>query len=249
MSQTVLVLGASSGIARALCRDLARRGRPLILTGRNAEELERIAADLRVRFEVPVAVEVFDAIEFSEHPELFARCVGHAGGRLETVILCHGWMTEQRRTEESFEDARRTMDVNLTSAVSLLHLAAEHMTEHGEGVIAAISSVAGDRGRQTNYTYGASKAGLQAYLSGLRNRLYHHGVHVLDIRPGLVATAMTDGLVNPKSPLVATPETVASDILRAIEKRKNVLYTPWFWRMIMAVIRCLPEPVFKRLKL
>jgi short-subunit dehydrogenase len=249
MSQPALILGASSGIARALCGELAKDGTALVVSGRNADEIEAIAADLRVRFDVPVSVEIFDALDFADHPEFFARCVAQAGGRLGTVVLCHGWMTDQETTEQDFAAARRTIDVNLSSAVSLLHLAADHMAGHGEGVIAAISSVAGDRGRLTNYTYGSTKAGLQAFLSGLRNRLYHHGVHVLDIRPGLVATAMTDGLVNPDSPLVATPDTIARDIVRALGKRKNVLYTPWFWRPIMAVIRNLPETVFKRLRL
>ncbi len=116
-------------------------------------------------------------------------------------------------------------------------------------MIAAISSVAGDRGRQSNYIYGAAKAGLTAYLQGLRNRLFFAGVHVLTIKPGFVATAMTDGLVNPNSPLLATPQQVARDIDRALRCRQNVLYTRWFWRPIMLIIRWIPEPVFKRLKL
>jgi short-subunit dehydrogenase len=126
---------------------------------------------------------------------------------------------------------------------------ANYLEERGRGYIAAVSSVAGDRGRQSNYTYGASKAGLSAYLQGLRNRLHPAGVHVLTVKPGFVDTPMTHGLVNPDSPLVASPEQVAADVDLAIRKRKDVIYTRWFWRAVMLVIGSIPERVFKRLKL
>jgi short-subunit dehydrogenase len=140
-----------------------------------------------------------------------------------------------------------TLTVNYNAVVSICEPLAAHLAERGSGWIAVIGSVAGDRGRQSNYLYGSAKAGASAYCQGLRNRLYHRGVHVLTVKPGLVATAMTEGLVNPNSPMVARPEQVAGAIVRAIDRRRNVIYTPWFWRAIMAAIRAVPEAVFKRL--
>ena len=148
-----------------------------------------------------------------------------------------------------FRSSQRTIDVNFTAVVSLLLLAADYLAKRESGFIAAISSVAGDRGRQSNYTYGASKAALSTYLAGLRNRLFHDGVHVLTIKPGFVDTAMTQGLINPRSPLVASPEQVARDIDKAIQRRRNVLYTRWFWGPIMWIIKSLPECLFKRLRM
>jgi short-subunit dehydrogenase len=249
MSERVLILGSTSGIARALCHILAKRGCALILAGRNREELEKDAANLRLRHAAPVEVEPFDALKFEEHPAFFDRCTAHFGGELDGVVLCHGYLPDQTQAQRDGVEARRTIDVNLTSAVSLLNLAANYFEPRRKGYIAAISSVAGDRGRQSNYIYGAAKAGLTAYLQGLRNRLFHAGVHVLTINPGFTDTPMTRGKVNPKSPLVASPERVARDIDRGIRKRRNVLYTPWFWRPIMAIVRSVPEFVFKRLKM
>lgn len=245
----VLILGATSAIARALGRELARRGCRLVVAGRDADELERVASDLRVRYGAEAFVETFDALDFNAHPAFFARCVSHFDGDLTGVVLCHGFMADQARTDRDFTLARLTIDVNLTSAVALLNLAADHLESTGGGYLAAIGSVAGDRGRGSNYTYGAAKAGLATYLAGLRNRLHRAGVHVLTVKPGFVDTPMTQGRVNPRSPLLATSERVARDIDRAIRARRNTLYTPWFWRPILAVIRSIPEPLFKRLKL
>ena len=153
------------------------------------------------------------------------------------------------RPKSTSDEARRAIDLNFTSAVALLAPLASYLEGRRSGYLAAISSVAGDRGRQSNYTYGAAKAGLTAYLQGLRNRLYRSGVHVLTIKPGFVDTPMTRGLVNPNSPLVASPKRVARDIDRAIRRRRNTIYTPWFWRPIMLVVRLVPEFIFKRLKL
>jgi short-subunit dehydrogenase len=158
-------------------------------------------------------------------------------------------MFDQAEAQADVQRIRRTYDVNLTSAASVLEPIAAHMAERGTGWIAAVSSVAGDRGRQSNYLYGSAKAGLTAYLQGLRNRVHHHGVDVLTIKPGFVDTPMTHGLLDPDSPLVASPDRVAKDIDRAIRRRRSKVYTPWFWRGIMAIIRNIPEAIFKRLKL
>jgi short-subunit dehydrogenase len=249
MSENVLILGTTSGIGRALCHTMARRGCRLVLAARNAEELGRIARDLEIRYGEKVFAEPFEATDFDAHPQFVDRCLRHFDDGLTGVVLCHGHLPDQRKTESAFHDARRTFEINFLSAVSVLDRMAEYLERRKRGYIAAISSVAADRGRQSNYTYGAAKAALTTYLQGLRNRLYPSGVHVLTIKPGFVDTPMTHGLVNLDSPLVATPERVAADIDRAIRKRKNVVYTPWFWRAIMAVIRAVPECIFKRLRL
>lgn len=249
MSETVLILGATSGIARALCHVMAERGCRLILAGRRVDELEAIAADLAIRYRREHLVELLDALDYASHRGFFERCLEHVENELDGVVLCYGYLPDQELAQRDFDEARETIDVNFTSAVSLLELAAGYFQQRGRGWIAAISSVAGDRGRQSNYTYGAAKAGLTAYLQGLRNRLYHVGVHVVTIKPGFVDTPMVHGRLNPNSPLVASPERVARDIDRAIRRRRAVLYTPWFWRYIMLVVRLLPEFVFKRMKM
>lgn len=245
MSERVLVLGATSGIARALCRVLAARGCTLVLAGRDTEELSRISRDLDVRYGATAEIARFDALEFDTHRKLTDKLAP----TLDGVVLAYGYMTEQAETQQSFDEARRTIDVNFTSAVSVLEPIAAAFETRGSGWIAVISSVAGDRGRQSNYTYGASKAGLTAYVAGLRNRLCKAGVHVLTVKPGFVDTSMTQGKVDPNSPLMASPERVATEIDAAIRARTDVLYTPWFWRGVMGAIKSIPEALFKRLKL
>lgn len=202
-----------------------------------------------MRYHADVWVELFEALDFATHAAFFERCLARFDGELDGFVLCHGYMTNQETTEQDWDEAQRTIDVNFTSTVSLLMLAANYFELRKKGYIVALSSVAGDRGRMSNYTYGAAKAGLSAYLQGLRNRLHRAGVQVLTVKPGLVDTPMTAGLLDPQSPLVATPEKIARDINQAIHKRKDTLYSPWFWRFIMGLIRVLPERVSKRLKL
>ena len=249
MSENVLILGATSGIARALCHVMSQRGCRLILAGRDERELNAIAADLRHRYGAEAFVELFQALDFDCHAAFIDRCIDRFDGDLRGVVLCYGDMIEEAKTQTNFTKARRMIDVNFTSAASILIPIANYLAARKCGYIAAISSVAGERGRQSNYTYGAAKAALSTYLQGLRNRLYHDGVHVLTIKPGFVDTSMTQGLLNPHSPLVASPETVARDIDRGIRNRKNVIFTPWFWRGIMMCIRMVPESIFRRLKL
>ena len=249
MSENVLILGATSGIARALCHVMSQRGCRLILAGRDERELNAMAADLRYRYGAEAFVELFQALDFDCHAAFIDRCIERFDGDLRGVVLCYGDMIEQAKTQTSLTKARRMIDVNFTSAVSILIPLANYLAARKGGYIVAISSVAGERGRQSNYTYGAAKAALSAYLQGLRNRLYRDGVDVLTIKPGFVDTSMTQGLINPNSPLVASPERVARDIDRGIRSRQNVIFTPWFWRGIMMFIRIIPESIFKRLKL
>lgn len=249
MTENIVVIGATSGMARALCAVLAKRGCRLVLAGRDTDELRRVASDLQLRYETAVVARPFEALDFSTHNDFVDECVQHFDGNLDAVVLCYGYMADQERTEQDFGVARQMIDVNFTSPVSVLNQFARHFERQERGLIAAISSVAGDRGRQSNYTYGSAKAGLSAYLQGLRNRLYRSGVAVLTIKPGFVLTPMTEDVLDPKSALVARPERVARDIDRAIRGKANVLYTPWFWWGIMKVIKLLPETIFKRMRL
>lgn len=241
----IAVLGATSAIARAIANRYAKEGHLLIIAARDADEAGYVAADLRIRHGVEATALAWDAGDYDSHAAFVEDCVNALGENLGGVVLCSGCMDEQERAQSDVQSARRTFDVNLTGSVSTLNLFANLFEERGAGFIAAIGSVAGDRGRQSNYIYGASKAGLSAYLEGLRNRLYHSGVHVVTIKPGFVDTKMTWG----KVPFAASPEDAAAAIVRAIEKKKNVVYVPWFWRYIMLIIRWLPERLFKRLKL
>ena len=245
----VLVVGAGSGIARALLDQLASRANRLILAGRDLEELSRTASDVAIRHRIPTNVLSFDALNFASHDEFFSNAVTRCDGDLGGIVVCYGHMLDQSSAAQSEDIVREMLDVNFTSVATLLNVAARHFEQRRNGFIVALSSVAGDRGRQSNYCYGAAKAGLTAYLSGLRNRLTPYGVQVLTVKPGFVGTPMTHGLLKPNSPIVAQPERVARDIVRAIDRRRDVLYTPWFWYGIMTIIRAIPERVFKRLKL
>lgn len=243
---TVLVLGAGSAMARGIAAALAGHGHALYLAGRDLEELERIASDLRVRTGVDVDFGQFDALDTQSHAG-FVQAVLAEVGALAGVVWAVGYMPAQEQALADFGEVQRIIDTNFTAAVSLLDVCAAHLEKEGGGFLAVISSVAGDRGRQSNYYYGSAKGALTLYLQGLRNRLHGSGVLVLTIKPGFVDTAMTWGL--PGLFLVASPEQVGRAVVRAVQRRRDVLYVPWFWRYIMLIIRHIPERVFKRLKL
>lgn len=247
-SQTFLIVGATSGIARALCSRLAARGWSLVLAGRDSAELERMSKDLGVRYGGSIPFITFDARDESQSRILVDRAMAMAPAPVDGVVVCHG-MTPQQGSGPDDVSLRETFMVNFLSAAVILEAAAAQFAARGSGVIAAISSVAGDRGRQSNYVYGASKAALSTYLAGLRNWLQPRGVSVVTIKPGFVDTAMLHGRKMPPSVLVASPDRVAADIERAIVHHRDVVYTPWFWRWIMMIICAIPEPIFKRLRL
>ncbi|WP_188633814.1 SDR family oxidoreductase [Lentibacillus kapialis] len=245
--RTVLVLGATSTIAQKTVHRLAARKMNLILAGRQPDQLETMKRDLEIRYQIKVSVKSFDALDFDGHEMFFSNVLAE-NDRIDGVLLMYGAMSDQREAEQSFAKSRKMIDVNYTSAVSILNIAASYFEKKKHGFIGAVSSVAGDRGRQSNYIYGSTKAGLSAYLQGLRNRLHKSGVQVLTIKPGIVNSKMTYGTVE-DSPLLAEPEKVAGDIDRAILKRRNVLYTPWFWLVIMLAVKLIPEWLFKRTEL
>lgn len=247
--RTVILCGATSAVAVALGRRLAARGWRLHLLGRDVGRLEAIAADLRVRGAAAVSCSPFDAADIPAIPAVFTAAVRALPAPLDGAIVCHGFLPDESGRLPSPEELRRSIDVNFISVAILLSLAAEHLAGRRGAFLAAISSVAGDRGRQSNFCYGSAKAGLSAWLSGLRNRLQPSGIRVLTIKPGIIDSPMTAGLtVGPKA-LITTPDAVAADIERAILRNADVVYTPWFWLPIMTVIRAIPEPVFKRLRM
>jgi short-subunit dehydrogenase len=244
-----LILGATSGIGKAVAHRLAARGQELIVAGRDHDELHALATDLKIRYQVAVQPACYEATNFASHGAFFSACADSPSSPLAGLVFCQGTMADQAVAQRDFAACQRMIDVNYTSAVSLLSLAAAHFAERGSGYICALSSVAGDRGRQSNFLYGSTKAALTVYLQGLRNRMARRGVAVVTVKPGFVDTAMTWGLLKAGSPLVASPARVARDIVRAIDRRANVIYTPWFWRGIMTIIQSIPEPIFKRMAL
>ena len=254
MPSKVLVLGATSAIAQAwmrlLTRLLTRSGAPsearFFLVARNAARLESVAKDLVTRGAAAVYTAAVDLDDTATHPELLQHAVASLGG-LDCALIAHGVLGDQAACEKDFATAAASLQTNFLSAVSLVTWLANYFAAQYHGTLAVISSVAGDRGRKSNYVYGSAKAGLNAFLDGVRNRVDREGVQVLTIRPGFVATPMTAHL--DQGPLFVTAEVVARDILKAIQSRKDVLYTPWFWAGIMAMIRAIPEWKFKRMDL
>lgn len=242
----ILIIGATSAIAEACARRFADAGHELYLLARNMDRLQGLAQDLRVRGAEQVLVGGFNARDIATHQQLLEQVLVEFGG-LDRVLIAHGTLSDQKRCQESVELSLDELTVNFLSAVSLLTPLANHFERQGHGSIAVIGSVAGDRGRQSNYVYGAAKGGLSVFLQGLRNRLAKSGVQVLTIKPGFVDTPMTAAF--DKGPLWATADKVAMDIDRAFSKKRNVVYSPGFWLLIMTIIRSIPEVLFKRLSL
>jgi decaprenylphospho-beta-D-erythro-pentofuranosid-2-ulose 2-reductase len=242
----VLVVGAGSAIAQAVCRIFAARGDSLYLVARNSDILAATAADLKVRGAHAVEVETLDVNDLAAHPAVLERAENLMGG-LDTVLIAHGTLSDQKACEVSVETTLRELATNGISVIALLTLIAERFERSRAGTIAVISSVAGDRGRQSNYVYGAAKALVTTYTSGLRQRLYKSGVAVITVKPGFVDTPMTAAF--PKGALWAKPERIATGIVRAIDRSATVVYLPAFWRPIMFIIRGIPESLFRRLKL
>lgn len=315
MSRSLLVVGATSGIGRAVADRFARDGFDLVLAGRDVDEVRRIASDLEIRRRIRTAVDRFEALDTDDHGSFWVRCREKARSLgsheahgsspcIDGVVFCVGYLGTQERAQEEIDEVRRIVDVNFTACASFLtHVAntferraipepqdpepadeplpdvhgtesateqASHDDNDGQGdtssndavgqsqawgertpdwngplpFICVVSSVAGDRGRQSNYVYGSTKGGVNRFLQGLRQRLAGCGVQVITIKPGPVDTAMTWGK---EMPLTASPERVARDIHRACRKGRNVVYTPWFWWPIMRIVQHIPEPIFKRL--
>ena len=240
----VLIVGAKSDIARETARVYAKNGYNLYLAARNANELAEFKNDLEVRSNIVVQTVELDLTAFDTHDSFYNSLSEKPLG----VVVVAGYMTEQHKAEKEWSESLNTINVNYTGAVSLLNIVANDFEKEKRGFIVGVSSVAGDRGRKTNYIYGSAKAAFSAYLSGLRNRLFESGVSVLTVKPGFVNTKMTEGLDLPAK-LTAQPTEVAEDIYKAQQTGKNTLYTKWIWRYIMLIITNIPEFIFKKLSI
>ena len=246
-SGTVLILGATSMIARGIAGAFARAGYNLVLAARDCDEARRIASDIRLRHDVDANAIHFDALEVSSHEEFIESIVAGCGEELAGAVVAFGMMGDAERARRDGGHASEIATVIYVGAVSLLTSLATFFEKKKSGFIVGISSVAGDRGRQSNYVYGSAKGAFALFLQGLRNRLHPAGVRVLTVKPGFIDTRMTFGEVAPGK--AAHPEAVGVAILKALDRNKSVIYVPWFWRYIMLVIRSIPEPIFKRLRL
>lgn len=245
MNETWIILGATSSMARALARALAEQGHSLLLAGRDMDDIKRLAADCTARGAPMAEAVTFDARKPATFTPLIEK-LSDQEGMLNAAVFV-GSMPEQEAIDNDPSLIDGTVMDSFTGPARFLQMMAPLMEARGGGTVVGIGSVAGDRGRVGNYVYGAAKAGFHTYLSGLRNRLTRAGAHVVTVKPGFVDTAMTWGIEGMF--LVAPPEKVATDILRAVEKRRNVIYTPFFWRYIMLIIRSIPEPIFKKMSI
>lgn len=242
----VLIIGATSAIAAETARLFAAAGDDLFLVGRNPQKTGAVANDVLVRGANRVGHRVQDLADTGQHAALPAEAIDYLGG-LDIVLVAHGTLSDQAACQADYALTEQEMTTNFLSVVSLLTPLANRFEQQQHGTIAVISSVAGDRGRQSNYVYGSAKAGLSAFLQGLRNRLAKSGVAVITIKPGFVDTPMTAHIE--KGSLYVGPEVIARGIYQAIETGQDVVYLPWFWWGIMTVIKHIPEPIFKRLSL
>lgn len=244
MTGPVLILGAKSDIGRAIAQGYAARGHAIQLAARDPGSLEALATDMRLRHSVEITCHAFDALDLESH-------AGFVAGLPELpqiAVSAVGLMRDQAEGERDPAAAIPVIRSNFEGPAHIFAVLANGFAARGSGTLVGISSVAGDRGRASNYTYGAAKAGYTAFLSGLRNRLAEDGVHVLTVLPGFVRTQMTAGMDLPDR-LTAEPEEVAAAVLRAAERGKNILYVKPVWWLVMAIIRTIPETVFKRLKI
>ena len=242
----VLVLGATSSIAIATMRRLAAPNRHFMLVARNADRLTAVAQDLMTRGALAVDTWVMDLDETTAHPEMLASAVNRLG-RIDLALIAHGVLGDQQAAEADFEVAAAILHTNFISTVSLLTWLGNYFQNQRGGTLAVVSSVAGDRGRKSNYVYGASKGALNLFLEGLRNRIDRDGVHVLTIKPGFVDTPMTAHV--PHNALFASPDQIARGIVNAVDRRRDVAYLPWFWSWIMLLVRTVPNRLFKKMNM
>jgi short-subunit dehydrogenase len=242
----IAIIGASSALAHEAAKLFARDGAELFLVGRTPEKLEVVASDLKVRGARCVETCLLDLSDLSRHQELLDQALATLG-ELDMLLIAHGTLGDQRKCELSVEETLKELHNNCISVISLLTLSANYFEQRRRGCIAVISSVAGDRGRKSNYVYGTAKAALTTFLQGLRNRLSSSGVTVVTVKPGFAATPMTAHMKS--GLLTASAQAVGRGIYEAMMKKKDVVYLPWFWQPIMFIIRSIPESLFKRLSL
>lgn len=236
----VLIIGAKSDMAKAIAKVYAQNGYDLYLGARNIIELETFSNDISIRTGQDIKLLELDVLDYDNHQSFYDQLEEKPYGVISTV----GYLGDQKKAQTSFNEAKKIIDTNYTGVVSLFNIIANDFEVRGSGFMVGISSVAGDRGRKSNYIYGSAKAALTAYLSGLRNRLNDSGINVLTVKPGFVNTKMTKDMDLPEK-LTAQPEDVAQNIFEAQQKGKNVIYTKWIWKWVMSIIKMIPEWKFK----
>lgn len=243
-NKTVLILGGNSDVGKSLAREFGKFGSNLILTYRSNGQLDTFKSDLQIRYDANCTLCYFDVLDFNSHSNFYEEL----DPKPDIVISCIGYLNDQKIAEINFIECLKSIQSNYTGIVSILNIVADDFEKRGKGVIVGISSVAGDRGRQSNYIYGSAKAAFTTYLNGLRNRLYKSNVHVITVKPGFIKTKMTRSLDLPRV-LTSTPDEVSAFIIKGIVKSKNILYVKWFWKYIMGFILRIPESTFKKLNL
>lgn len=242
----ILILGATSAIAKHTTRLFAADEHNLYLVARNKDKLSAMKQDMLVRGATDVHYESLDLADNTNHADLIKRATEKMGS-IDTVLVAYGTLGDQLTSIESYENTLKELQVNCLSVISLLTLLANQLESQKSGTIAVISSPAGDRGRQSNYIYGTAKGALSVFLQGIRNRLAKSKVHVVTIKPGFVDTPMTKDFK--KGFLWVGPEVISKGIYTAIKKKREVVYLPFFWRYIMIIIKLIPEKIFKYLSL
>lgn len=242
--KTVLILGGNSDVGKSLARDFSKLGSNIILTSRKEGQLDSFKSDLEIRYSIKCDVKFFNALDFNSHESFY----NNLKKKPDIVISCIGYLDNQEKSENSFEESLKSIQTNFTGLVSVLNIISNDFESRKSGIIVGVSSVAGDRGRGSNYIYGSSKSAFTSYLSGLRNRLFNSGVKVITVKPGFINSKMTKHLDLPKI-LTASPNDISSDIIKSIKDKKNIIYTKWFWKWIMIIIESIPEFIFKKLKL
>ncbi len=245
--KTVLIIGASSKIASETAKIFAEKNYKIILSGRDLQKLDSVKKDILAYYPQSfIENHIIDILNYNSHKEFLNQIISQYG-EIDIVLIAYGTLANQKLIENDFEKIKKEFEINLLSIISLTTIFAEYFEKMKKGTIAVISSVAGNRGRQSNFIYGTSKGAVSIYLQGLRNCLYKSNVQVLTIKPGFVDTPMTADIN--KNFLFAQAKDIAIGIVKAIENKKDIVYLPSFWRLIMFIIKIIPEKIFKRLSL
>jgi len=242
----ILIIGGVSAIASETAKLFAKNGDILFLVDLNMERLNIVRDDINTFHPTTIYTQEFNVLNFDNHNDLFNNAIEILGG-LDIVLIAHGTLPDQKQIENNPVQIIKEFNINCVSIISLASIAAGYFENQGSGCIAVISSVAGDRGRQSNYIYGAAKGGVSLFFQGLRNRLNSKGVNIITIKPGFVDTPMTAGM--PKNALYSSAKVIGKGIFDAINNKKDIVYLPGFWRLVMFIIKHIPEGIFKKLSL
>lgn len=242
----IMIIGATSAIASAVARLYAgQHQHAFYLLARNTRQLQKLEDDLTVRGATAVQTTMLDAQ--ADYLPALEKALGQMP-EPDIILMAHGVLGDQSACEKDTDALQQLLDINTVSSMKMLTVLGNHLEKQGHGTLVFISSVAGDRGRASNYVYGASKAAVTTFLQGMRIRLLRAGVNVLTVKPGFVDTPMTADFEK-SGPLWASPETIAAGISKAITKRRGMVYLPWFWRYIMLIIIHIPGKIFNKLNL